>query len=245
MAAKLSLLTVITILLLLAIAVRSISYNEGPSTVAKVVEARSNANCGFVGNSDLYGLGIRLGVYFQWLSGIVAQIHPESWQDVQKAYTIFLFAILIATMILTANASTTAPSEIFILFYMFFGGGMLLKTGKICLHMNVLEAVLLSILEIAMTLFGCWFWLHGLRKDFLGSPGSCEPRGFFFTNVSLYKPAFVRFFSAIFAIYAVLLTTVTVVMSGALFWFMRNSHRENPWREVYAKYIATKLLNLQ
>jgi hypothetical protein len=28
--------------------------------------------CGFSGNSDVYGLGVRLGTYLQWLSSIIA-----------------------------------------------------------------------------------------------------------------------------------------------------------------------------
>jgi hypothetical protein len=54
----------------------------------------------FEGNSDLYGLGIRIGVYLQWISvWINLLLDPESAQATYDANSTFVFAIIIATVI--------------------------------------------------------------------------------------------------------------------------------------------------
>lgn len=54
----------------------------------------------FIGNSDFYGLGIRIGVYLQWMSArITLLLDPESAQATFDANSTFVFAIVIATII--------------------------------------------------------------------------------------------------------------------------------------------------
>ncbi|KAH6974579.1 hypothetical protein BKA56DRAFT_490409 [Ilyonectria sp. MPI-CAGE-AT-0026] len=54
----------------------------------------------FIGNSDFYGLGIRIGVYLQWISAwITLLLDPESAQATFDANSTFVFAIVIATII--------------------------------------------------------------------------------------------------------------------------------------------------
>ncbi|KAG8530599.1 uncharacterized protein KY384_004637 [Bacidia gigantensis] len=78
---------------------------------------------GFVGNQDLYGLGIRLGIYLQWVSSLLANnLLPESRKEPQKAFLIFSLAICIATITSTFIASCTFAIEIEIFYWMYWGG---------------------------------------------------------------------------------------------------------------------------
>lgn len=77
--------------------------------------------CGFPGNSDVYGLGVRVGIYLQWIAAIIScQFREESMRDVQTADFIFLIAIGVATLVLSVDPSTHAV-EIMILLCIFFG----------------------------------------------------------------------------------------------------------------------------
>src|SRR4051812_25170410 len=63
-----------------------LSYRASPSKCS-----------GFEGNPDLYGLGIRVGVYLQWFSGIIAHsFHADSVPDLLGTNTIFLMALFTA-----------------------------------------------------------------------------------------------------------------------------------------------------
>jgi hypothetical protein len=81
----------------------------------------ADTKCTFTGNSDLYGLGIRIGIYLQWTSGLLANtFHADSVQDMLATNTIFLMALFIALAIITANATVLA-AEVMILLQFCFG----------------------------------------------------------------------------------------------------------------------------
>ncbi|KAK6538402.1 hypothetical protein TWF694_011279 [Orbilia ellipsospora] len=61
------------------------------------------------GNSDFYGEGIRIGVYLQWLSAWTSILaDPLSTQSILEANSVFVFAIVIATI--CANRSANIKS---------------------------------------------------------------------------------------------------------------------------------------
>lgn len=72
------------------------------------------------GNADLYGLGIRIGIYLQWGSAWLSLLlDPESAQGVLDASSVSLFAVAIATVI---AGSRNAPAiEIYIMLQMLLG----------------------------------------------------------------------------------------------------------------------------
>ncbi|KAI0884986.1 uncharacterized protein GGS22DRAFT_136864 [Annulohypoxylon maeteangense] len=75
-------------------------------------------NCELIeGNPDFYGLGIRIGVYLQWITAWVSLlVDPLSAQSVYDVNSVFVFAILVATMIATfANSPTIQPIETYIM----------------------------------------------------------------------------------------------------------------------------------
>ena len=58
----------------------SVAIPLGQSSLTKY---KRDDSCGFDGNSDLYGLGIRLGVYFQWISVPIIYLSTgkTGWKD--------------------------------------------------------------------------------------------------------------------------------------------------------------------
>lgn len=78
------------------------------------------SQCTLDGNSDLYGLGIRVGVYLQWVSGFLANcFHAGSVQDILSTNTIFLMALFIALAIITTNHTIKAPEVVILLQFCF------------------------------------------------------------------------------------------------------------------------------
>ena len=69
----------------------------------------TRAGCdGFVGNNDLYGLGIRIGIYLQWISSLLTNVLvPSGISDSLDANTIFLFALFVAI----ANATNSSGAQ--------------------------------------------------------------------------------------------------------------------------------------
>ncbi|KAL6230204.1 hypothetical protein BDW75DRAFT_223336 [Aspergillus navahoensis] len=78
--------------------------------------------CGFPGNSDLYGLGIRAGIYLQWLSAqIAAFFYLADTNTLFFNYIVFTVAIIVAVIVLVFQGETYTL-EMVIMIYMFFGG---------------------------------------------------------------------------------------------------------------------------
>src|SRR6266700_2219576 len=70
---------------------------------------------GFSGNSDFYGLGIRLGVYLQLVSAWISNsLNPRTAGDNHNANSIFVFAIVVA-IIHAVNTSAIRPIEAWIM----------------------------------------------------------------------------------------------------------------------------------
>jgi hypothetical protein len=76
---------------------------------------------GFSGNPDLYGLGIRCGVYLQWVSTWLSiSFDPKSAQETHDANSIFVFALLIG-VIQAASSNTIRPVEAFLMLQICYG----------------------------------------------------------------------------------------------------------------------------
>jgi hypothetical protein len=162
--------------------------------------------CGFEGNSDLYGLGIRLGIYMQWLSALIVYgWYPDGRQSLNETYIIFLFAVIVVIIVQTLQVTRTYAIEILILNYIIFGGAYtVLITGVRRRHLDrkkrLSQLQLLSVVSILCACSGyCWwFWDHGVHDDnnFLATP--CDTYTMFlFAKVSFYNDLIINGFSAL------------------------------------------------
>lgn len=92
------------------------------------------------GNSDFYGLGIRIGIYLQWGSSWLSMLlDPESAQGVLDANSIFVFAVVIATIIAATN---NAPA----------------------IEMYIMLQILLGFPITSLSAFGIRIWLMSPRR---------------------------------------------------------------------------------
>ena len=77
---------------------------------------------GFAGDAELYGLGIRIGIYLQWMSSLLTNIFlPYGVSDSLDTNSIFLFALFIATASSTNARGGLHPTEGFIILQLCFG----------------------------------------------------------------------------------------------------------------------------
>ena len=77
---------------------------------------------GFTGNADLYGLGIRVGIYLQWISSLLTNVFlPHGISDSLDTNSIFLFALFVATASSTNPRGGLHPVEGFIVLQLSFG----------------------------------------------------------------------------------------------------------------------------
>ena len=96
-------------------------FDPGPS-----LNIRTNQTLcyqGFAGNEDLYGMGIRIGIYLQWLAALlVNNLLPDGRKELQKVYLIFNIALCAAAYESTFTERCVFGIEIEILYWLYWGG---------------------------------------------------------------------------------------------------------------------------
>ena len=154
------------------------------------------AECSLEGNSDVYGLGIRLGVYLQWLVSHIANrayYARGSIGNLLDTNTVFLSALLVATSLLSIRKDETYAVEIAISLYLMWGtlgsvfsirGYRTILAPKDKFHMpfSLLGAQMRANLCLAVSSFSIWFWFAGAKSL---KATSCVPYVFFFARVHL------------------------------------------------------------
>lgn len=163
------------------------------------------SSCRFSGNSDMYGLGIRIGFYLQWYGTICASwIAKREVPGLRQSNSFFVSATFLALLIQTAK-KTLRPVEIYIVLLLTFGGYLWLvplyiwrlligcapdwdpsryprvRNGRIFSRLNFL-------LLVAVSIFQLWFWFNGVKKS---AEDGCIEYGFFFSQLRLNEKGFV------------------------------------------------------
>lgn len=142
--------------------------------------SRQPQECGFEGNSDFYGLGIRIGVYLQWLASLVSFVWvPSQTGPIGAANMAFLLAIFIAMFMATYHSACTFGAEIIIVLYILWGGSMATLTPLTAALNEKNESaqrglmVMWSIWGTPTIVYTGWFWINmasGSKHLFADTP---------------------------------------------------------------------------
>lgn len=103
----------------------------GMQDAAPTLRSRKTEPCPNIeGNSDFYGLGIRIGIYLQWFSSWISNsVNPSGAATNHDTNTIFLCALLIATAVAFADGSLQLAEKYVLL---------LLSSGFFCTVLSFL-----------------------------------------------------------------------------------------------------------
>lgn len=148
--------------------------------------------CGFEGNSDIYGLGIRLGIYLQWISSCIT-FHgrfDSRWPtNLVGVSVIFEIAIFVATLVLVADSGSAVYGvEIMLMTLIFFGDFYFVQVAAVLSYRNFTGMFSLAGLALRLALcfavlsFSVWFWFPGFDR-FLQTP--CGSYIFLFAKVPI------------------------------------------------------------
>ncbi|KAJ0130951.1 High-affinity glucose transporter ght2 [Fusarium oxysporum f. sp. albedinis] len=160
-----------------------------------------DGNCGFQGNGDLYGLGVRLGLYIQLLTiGVVSSLLPKSLYSSYFINTnISLFAstwIIIIKESALRDISGVEINIFSILAATQLGATILLVQR----HMAMLPAISMASILINILTSGYWTWFFWRGLDVLPRSACPDEYAFFFARVSLYD--WFRTLSKVFSVIA-------------------------------------------
>jgi hypothetical protein len=98
-----------------------LAFNE-----TRFLQIRNNTEIcyqGFEGNQDLYGLGVRLGIYLQWITSFLANnLLPAARQAFRGSWLVFSIAMCILAFVASIANYCVFGIEIEILYWLYWGG---------------------------------------------------------------------------------------------------------------------------
>ena len=184
--------------------------------------------CGYEGNSDVYGLGIRVGIYLQWISGLLSKafLEEKDLRDVLNENAIFLLAIFLATVLLVTDTISGVHSvDILIMLHIFFGSIYTIFVdehiiARIEYFSSLMGILFKSGIATGMAVIGVWFWFYDTPAPL--NPG-CSQYAFLFGRVGFFSKSTIMAFKA-FAVINLILCVL--VLLGTIFvriyvWFFR------------------------
>ena len=164
--------------------------------------------CGFAGNADIYGIGIRIGYYTQALAIWFANFfYYREAQVLRSVNNLFLFALLIAGSVYAAHAQEVYAIESFLLLQIgmvISFVGVMHSTRYSTRYLRSYQQRLISrtVITNAVLIFNILFWWRGLdvmlptpcfqpdsAQKLNGTTIKIEERGtyvFYASKVSLY-----------------------------------------------------------
>ena len=159
-------------------------------------------------SADYYGLGVRIGFYFQWLTSYLANTFlPDEIAGALDTNAVFLFALLVS---MVRSSITGLLKKIDGLILMHLSGGtvfgilslwgyrccQLQREGPTAMrHFGGFGTHFRLLLSLAISIYGLWYWLRGVVGGLHGSnvPGCGTVYTFMFAKVRADGPIHVYY----------------------------------------------------
>jgi hypothetical protein len=134
----------------------------------------TNEPCPFAGNSDIYGVGVRIGLYSQWVATLLVTLFNPEDEEMFRIVNLIIQASIFLGIAQQSSSETNAVEPIIVLFLMC--GSLSSLTGNGMRHFSHVSGVIRALFYAALSAYGCWFWFEGLDK--MMRPG-CSAIAFF------------------------------------------------------------------
>ena len=116
--------------------------------------------CAFDGNTDLYGLGVRLGVYGQWIATLITTVlDPENEASFRLLNLIVQASIFLG---LCTESRPGNPAAGSVITQFLLCGSLSSVTGDGISHFGHASGILRTVFYTAFSAYGIWFWFVGV-----------------------------------------------------------------------------------
>ncbi len=138
----------------------------------------TNEPCGFVGNSDIYGIGVRYGFYLQWVATLLITIFSPSEEETLRIVNLTIQTSIFLGIAVQSSSETNPVEPIIVLFLMC--GSLSSLNFKGMGNWKHVSGVFRVLFYAALSAYGIWFWWVGLDKMMKAAAGDdCVAIAFF------------------------------------------------------------------
>ncbi|PMD34566.1 hypothetical protein L207DRAFT_516732 [Hyaloscypha variabilis F] len=139
----------------------------------------SSQPCSFDGNNDIYGTGVRIGLYCQWLATLLITLFTPEEEETVRVLNITINTSIFLGIAVQSAKETNPVEPVIVLFLMC--GSLSSLTGNGMSNFSHVSGVFRALFYTALSAYGIWYWFDGLDKMLLQvrSDGqTCDAIGF-------------------------------------------------------------------
>ncbi|KAF3059915.1 hypothetical protein GL218_04559 [Daldinia childiae] len=129
---------------------------------------KSSGDCEIDGNADIYGIGIRLGLYAQSVTTLFVTLFVQEEEAVNRTINLLLQLAIFAGTLLSTHEGTIHAFEVIIVFWMLVGALSSLTVSCVT-DINFFTGTCRLLFYAALSAYGCWFFFVG-QDTMQGTP---------------------------------------------------------------------------
>ena len=146
-------------------------------------------SCLIIGDQDVYGIGIRLSYYLQWVAVLFGMwIAPANNNQIRTATNILTISVFINSLRGASVEHSLMVVEWYIVEYLAFvllAFNLPTSWRALTRSLGSLAVLFINYFVVA---FPVWLYWRGVN---LGRKAGCQPNVFFFTSIGAYNPAWI------------------------------------------------------
>lgn len=120
----------------------------------------SAAECSFVGNPDLFGLGVRIGVYGQWVATLLITVFDPANESPFRLLNLIVQTSIFLGLCTESGERHNAVAAV--ITQLLLCGSLSSVTGDGISHFGHVSGILRLMFYLALSGFGAWFWFVGI-----------------------------------------------------------------------------------
>ncbi|KAL3478264.1 hypothetical protein BJX99DRAFT_256589 [Aspergillus californicus] len=184
-------------------------------------------SCAIIGDGDVYGIGVRLGYYCAWFSGLLAVAFNDAKavRDARKGVCIISLAVLAILIRNTLNGSFAVLEWTLVLPMVIYAPFGVLVVASLASKDDALGGALSLLLMGLGQILQPWLYFTLARQGY--RPG-CEVRIFFFAYFDFYNKPWQGFLKAMAVLYC-LLGSLLIYLAGKGFWAVLRGQEAVPY----------------
>ncbi|KAL7933593.1 hypothetical protein V8C35DRAFT_303353 [Trichoderma chlorosporum] len=132
------------------------------------------------GNSDLYGIGVRVGLYAQWVATLLATLFDPKTESTYRIANLIIQWSIFLGLCTQSQAGDPVIGAVITQYLLF--GSLSSLTGDGISHLSHFSGIFRIVFYTAVSAYGCWFWFNGIDDM---TNDKCTDIAFF-GNVSLH-----------------------------------------------------------
>lgn len=115
----------------------------------------------FEGNPDLYGVGVRIGLYSQWIATLLVTLFDPANEAPQRVANLIIQSAIFLGLCIESSHKTDAVGALITQFLLC--GSLSSLTGDGIGHLGHLSGIMRVLFYTALSSYGCWFWFAGIE----------------------------------------------------------------------------------